>query len=125
MKNLFIGIVAFEHFIFMFVEMFLWTTSIGHKMFNLEPGFAEMTKSLAANQGLYNGFLCAGLVWSLFEANQFLAKKIATFFLFCVIVAGFYGALSVSIKILFIQALPAFVALLLTLSSKQKSNRLA
>lgn len=118
MKKLLIAIVAIQHLAFLIIEMFLWTNPIGMKIFKLSSEFAIMTKDLAANQGLYNGFLFAGLVWALFERNQFFAKKISIFFLGCVIVAGVYGAYSVSLRILYIQALPAFLALILTLKSR-------
>lgn len=100
-------IVALLHMFFLVVEMFLWTKPYGLKAFGLTKEKAEQTKVMALNQGLYNGFLAAGLFWSL--SNR---KDVAIFFLSCVIVAGVVGALSASRKILFIQALPAFLALM-------------
>ena len=105
--NLLIGLVAALHAYFLVLEMFLWTEPAGRGAFGLTREFAEETKSLAANQGLYNGFLAAGLVWGLLDDN--LAFKV--FFLGCVIVAGVYGAATVSRKILVVQAVPAVLAL--------------
>ena len=110
-KNLLILIVALLHVYFLVLEMFFWTKPLGLKAFNQTPENAKITKTLAANQGLYNGFLSAGLIWSLFESNSEFAKFIKIFFLDCVIVAGAYGAYSVHRKIFFIQALPALIAL--------------
>jgi putative membrane protein len=93
--------------------MFLWDTPTGHKTFGLEPAFATESKALAANQGLYNGFLVAGLVWGLIDDRT----DVKLFFLACVIVAGAYGAVTVSRRILVVQALPALVAFLLVLIS--------
>jgi putative membrane protein len=109
--NVLIGIVALLHVYFLVIEMFLWTTPYGRRVFRLTPEFANASKALAANQGLYNGFLAAGLVWGLAEGGEGFHVKI--FFLTCVIVAGLYGAWTVSRKILYVQALPAIAALLL------------
>ena len=108
-------LVAFLHAYFMLLEMVLWTRPAGRKAFGLTPEFAESTKSLAANQGLYNGFLVAGLVWAAIEIamRSPIALPIACFFLVCVIVAGVFGAITVSRKILFVQAAPALLALAL------------
>jgi putative membrane protein len=109
-----IGLVAALHTWFMVLEMFLWTRPAGRKAFGLEAEFAATTRTLAANQGLYNGFLAAGLAWGAFLiANGRDSWGVATFFLVCVIVAGVYGAITVSRKILMVQALPAIVGLLL------------
>lgn len=105
--NIVVGLVAVLHAYFLVLEMFLWTKPAGRGAFGLTKEFAEETKSLAANQGLYNGFLVAGLVWGLVDDN--LAFRV--FFLGCVIVAGVYGAATVSRKILFIQAVPAVLGL--------------
>jgi putative membrane protein len=105
--NILVGLVAALHAYFLVLEMFLWTEPAGRKAFNLTPEFAETTKSLAANQGLYNGFLVAGLVWGLIDDSD--AFKI--FFLGCVVVAGVYGAATVNQRILVVQAVPAAVAL--------------
>ena len=102
-----IALVALLHLYFLVLEMFLWTRPLGRKVFRMSPEKAETTKVLAANQGLYNGFLVAGLVWSI------LAQRVdvATFFLACVTVAGAYGAVTVNKRIFYVQALPAIVAL--------------
>ena len=106
-------IVALEHFYFLILEMFLWTTKKGIKTFGLESvEFAHKTKVLAANQGLYNGFLASGIIYSLFKEDA----SIKIFFLVCVILAGIYGAYSIKkIKLFYIQSLPAIVAFLLLL----------
>lgn len=112
MKFLATGLVAFvamQHLGFLILEMFLWTHPIGLETFGLTPEFARESTALAANQGLYNGFLSAGLLWSLKTGNDAFGKKI--FFLGCVIVAGIFGAATASRSILFIQALPAAAAL--------------
>ena len=105
---LLIGLVAALHIGFLVLEMFLWTQPAGRRVFRLEPAFAEETRVLAANQGLYNGFLAAGLIWGLF-ADQ---TDIRVFFLLCVVVAGVYGAATVNLRILVVQALPAVLALI-------------
>ena len=102
-----IGLVAALHLYFLVLEMFLWTTPTGRRVFGLAADFAEESKVLAANQGLYNGFLVAGLVWGLVADNT--DAKI--FFLVCVVVAGVYGAATVNKRILVVQALPAALAL--------------
>jgi putative membrane protein len=113
--NLLIALVALLHVYFLVLEMFLWDKPFGLKTFRLTPEFAAASKALAANQGLYNGFLAAGLAWGLCLGAPGYAVKI--FFLACVIVAGIFGALTVSRKILYIQAVPAIVAFgLLTLA---------
>src|SRR5439155_16484276 len=93
--------------------MFLWTTPFGRRTFRMTPEFAEASRTLAANQGLYNGFLAAGLFWGLGAFGIAAGRPILTFFLGCVIVAGLYGAASVSKRILVVQALPALLALAL------------
>ena len=95
--------------------MFMWTKPLGLKAFGLKPEFAEQSRVLAANQGLYNGFLAAGLIWALFHPVPEVAQQLRLFFLGCVVVAGVYGAATASKKILYIQAMPAAIALLLTL----------
>ncbi|MDK2772879.1 MAG: DUF1304 domain-containing protein [Flavobacterium sp.] len=110
-----IVIIAFLHLYFLILEMFLWTTR-GPKVFrNFPKDLFEPTKTLAANQGLYNGFLAAGLFWSLLISDEMWQKNIALFFLSCVAIAGFYGALTASKKIFYIQALPAILAIVLFL----------
>ncbi len=109
-----VGIVAILHIDFLVLEMFFWDKPIGRKIFGLKADFATQSKTLAANQGLYNGFLAAGLIWSLYPIGAPDASvAIATFFLVCVIVAGVYGAATVSKMILFVQAAPAALALAL------------
>ncbi|MEZ4793552.1 MAG: DUF1304 domain-containing protein [Gelidibacter sp.] len=107
-----IVIVAIEHIYFLILEMFLWTTPKGIKTFGLKTKeFAEETKTLAANQGLYNGFLSAGLIYSLITEDTSITK----FFLICIIIAGIYGAYSTKkIKLFYIQSVPAIIALILT-----------
>jgi putative membrane protein len=110
--NVMVGLVALLHVYFLVLEMFLWTTPRGMRVFGTTPEFAAASKSLAANQGLYNGFLAAGLIWGIFAGNP-----VKIFFLACVIVAGAYGAATVNLKILWVQALPAAIALALVLIS--------
>ncbi|UTA55455.1 DUF1304 domain-containing protein [Lysobacter soli] len=104
---LLIALVALLHAYFLVLEMFLWTRPLGMKVFRLSREKAESTKALAANQGLYNGFLTAGLVWSIIGER----RDVATFFLACVVIAGVYGAATVNKRIFFVQAVPALVAL--------------
>ena len=101
-----VALVALLHVWILVLEMFLWTTPTGRRAFGLTPEFAEASRVLAANQGLYNGFLAAGLFWGLFDHLPMLVN----FMLGCVIVAGCYGAYSVNKRIFFIQALPAILA---------------
>ena len=108
------GIVALLHVYFLVLEMFLWTTPFGAKTFKRTVQQQIDTKVLAANQGLYNGFLAAGLGWALGAGEPF-GHSLQLFFLGCVVIAGAYGAATASRTILFIQALPAAVALALTL----------
>lgn len=108
-----IGIVALLHGYFLYFEMFAWTTK-GRKVFrNFPSELFEPTKPMAANQGLYNGFLAAGLIWTYFIEDPIWKWNVALFFLGCVAVAGTYGAFTVSKKIFFIQALPALLAIAL------------
>jgi putative membrane protein len=106
-----VALVALLHVWFLVMEMFLWNRPFGHKRFRMSPEKAEMTASLAANQGLYNGFLAAGLVWGLLQRDPEQARAIQTFFLACVGVAGLYGGITTLRPILYIQALPAALAL--------------
>lgn len=113
-SQILIGFVAFLHFYFLILEMFFWTKPRGMKAFGFSKEDAERTKVLAANQGLYNGFLSAGLIWSLIDSNY--GTKIAIFFLICVAIAGIYGSYSTKkMKIFYIQAIPAIIALVLIL----------
>lgn len=108
-----IGLIAIIHFYFLWFEMFAWTTA-GKKIFHKFPNeFFKQTKSLAANQGLYNGFLAAGLLWSIGIDEAYWQKEIALFFLVCVAIAGAYGAILVDKKIFFVQALPAIFTIVL------------
>jgi putative membrane protein len=109
-----VALVAALHLYFLVLEMFLWTKPAGLAAFGQTPEFAEASKTLAANQGLYNGFLVAGLVWGLVADRS----DVEIFFLLCVIVAGVYGALTVSRKILVVQAVPALLALVAVLVAR-------
>jgi len=110
-----ISIVILLHVLFLVLEMFMWNTPFGRKTFGLKEDFAKQSTTLAANQGLYNGFLAAGLLWGLVSTGGYDAL---VFFLSCIIIAGIYGALTANRSILFIQALPAMIALaLLTLNN--------
>lgn len=113
--HILIALVALLHGYFLVLEMFLWDKPYGLKIFRLEQEFATASKALAANQGLYNGFLAAGLAWGLYLGTAGFSIEI--FFLSCVIIAGVFGAATVGKKILFIQALPAAIALGLLLAS--------
>jgi putative membrane protein len=109
--NLAVVLVALLHGYFLILEMFLWTKPYGRRVFGLTPERAEATKSLAANQGLYNGFLAAGLVWGLWAGAD--GHTVKMFFLGCVILAGIVGAITANRKILWVQAVPGAVALAL------------
>jgi putative membrane protein len=109
--TLFIGL---EHFFFLYLEMFLWTTPTGRKTFGTTPEFATASKTLAANQGLYNGFLAAGLLWSVIHPDPAIGRQVQLFFLICVVIAGVYGGVTVKRSILFVQAVPALIALIAT-----------
>ncbi|KAL8375803.1 hypothetical protein RB595_007088 [Gaeumannomyces hyphopodioides] len=105
-----VGLMAGLHGYIMVLEMFLWTTPRGRKAFKLTQEFAEKTKVLAANQGLYNGFLMAGLVWGLAHPVPDVARQIKLFFLGCITVAGVYGGLTSNKKIIFIQGIPGAIS---------------
>ena len=111
--NILVALVAVLHIYFLIHEMFLWTKPRGLKTFGNSLEKARDSAVLAANQGLYNGFLAIGLIWGLIHPNPVFAFQIKVFFLLCVIVAGAYGAATVSMRILYVQAIPAAVALLL------------
>jgi len=115
-SKILIAMVAVEHLLFLWLEMFAWETT-GKKVFKgaMREELFKPTKGLAANQGLYNGFLSAGLIWSFFISNPAWQKNIAVFFLSCVITAGVFGAVVSSKKIFFVQALPAIIALIFVL----------
>ncbi|MCB0686280.1 MAG: DUF1304 domain-containing protein [Saprospiraceae bacterium] len=107
-----IVLIALLHLYFLWLEMFAWETR-GRKVFKtLSPELFTPTRVLAANQGLYNGFLAAGLIWSVMIKNPEWSVKVATFFLGCILVAGLYGAISADKKIFFVQGLPAIITLL-------------
>ena len=109
--NIFIGLIAFVHIYILVLEMFLWDKPIGLRAFGQTQAAATASKVLAANQGLYNGFLAAGLFWGLSLGAAGTSVKV--FFLCCVLIAGLYGAVTASRKILFVQAIPAAIALIL------------
>ena len=104
-------VVALLHLYFLVLEMFLWTKPLGRKVFRTTPEFAEQSATLAANQGLYNGFLAAGLLWGVLHGDPFFGRQIQMFFLACVVAAGILGALTVSKRILYVQAMPALIGL--------------
>jgi len=108
--NVLVGIVTLLHLGFLYLEMFLWDKSIGRRIFRTTEEFAKQSRNFAANQGLYNGFLAAGLTWGFFAGDA-----VKTFFLVCVIVAGIFGAFTVGRRILYIQAAPAILALMVLL----------
>ena len=112
--SILIALVALLHAYFMYLEMVAWDSPAGRKAFGTTPDFSAASKTLAMNQGLYNGFLVAGLLWGLWLGPEGFAIKV--FFLGCVIIAGVFGALTVSRKILFVQALPAVLALVALLA---------
>jgi len=108
-----IGIIALLHLYILWFEMFAWTTK-GPQIFrNFDRSLFEPTKAMAANQGLYNGFLAAGLIWSLLISDPIWSKYVATFFLGCVLIAGLYGAATASKRILYVQSIPATLGLIL------------
>lgn len=112
-----IAFVAFLHLGFFVLESFLWTKPAGRRIFGLTPELAASTRSLAANQGLYNAFLAAGLIWGLFPGECSFGIKV--FFLTCVVIAGVVGGLTAKRSILVVQALPGVIALLLVLFSQR------
>jgi putative membrane protein len=113
--NVLIAFIALLHLYFLYFEMFAWQT-IGKRVFNgFDESFFAQTKGLAANQGLYNGFLAAGLIWTFFIEDVAWRYNISLFFLCCVLVAGLYGAYSADKKIFFVQGLPALITILLLL----------
>lgn len=109
-----VTVVALIHIYILVLEMFLWNTKTGRKAFNLSADFARETRVLAANQGLYNGFLAAGLLWGLWLGENGI--QVTVFFLTCVLIAGVFGAMTASRKILYVQAIPALAALIALLS---------
>lgn len=111
--NILIGIIALMHLYFLWLEMFVWTTKAKKVFRNFPKELFEPTKAMAANQGLYNGFLAAGLLWTFYIEDPIWKINVALFFLGCVSLAGIYGAFTVSKKIFFVQGLPALITLIL------------
>ncbi len=120
LSKILVAIVALTHIWFLILEMFLWQHPIGLKTFGFSSELASQTAVLAANQGLYNGFLAAGLIFGLFHSNRETGRTLLLFFLSCVVVAGIYGAATATLSILFVQALPAILALLAVWFSTKK-----
>lgn len=115
-----VALVAIEHVYILVLEMFLWTKPAGLRAFGLTPEFAEQTAVLAANQGLYNGFLAAGLIWALIRRDEGFPLRV--FFLSCVVIAGVFGGITAKPSILLVQAAPAFVALVLTVLAHRQTE---
>ncbi len=111
LATMLVVLVAAINVYILVLEMFLWRTPLGMRSFGTDPAFAERSATLAANQGLYNGFLAAGLIWGVLAGDAAVGTPVKLFFLGCVIVAGLYGAATVSRRILVVQALPAVIAL--------------
>jgi putative membrane protein len=116
---LLVAFVALSHVGFLILEMFYWNEPVGREIFDTTPEFTASTAVLAANQGLYNGFLAAGLLWGLFSGR----RDLKIFFLCCIIVAGVYGGLTAKMSILYIQGVPALAALLAVLSTRPPRTR--
>lgn len=113
-----IVVVALLHIGFMGLEMFLWTTPEGQRIFGMTPEVSAVTAVLAANQGLYNGFIAAGLLWSAFSGR----RDLKIFFLVCVVMAGIFGAMTAKLSILFLQALPGAIALASVLATRDRDE---
>jgi len=113
LTNILIALIALQHLWFFALEAIFWRRPLGLKTFRMSPEKAEITASMAKNQGLYNTFLAAGLIWSLITADPGLAFSLKNFFLICILIAGIYGAMTAMRSILWIQGLPAAVALVL------------
>ena len=112
-----VGLVALEHWYILYLEMFAWTTPRVRRTFGTTPEFAEASKALAANQGLYNGFLAAGLVWGLVHPDRAVGVQIQLFFVICVCVAAIYGGITAKRSILYVQGGPALLALILLIAA--------
>jgi putative membrane protein len=119
--RLLVAFVALQHLAFLVLEMFLWTEPVGMRVFGTTESFARESAALAANQGLYNGFLVAGLIWGLSRGDD--GRHLLIFFLLCVIVAGAFGAWTVKPTIFLVQGVPGFVALILVLLSGDRERR--
>jgi putative membrane protein len=111
-----VGLVALEHVYILCLEMFLWTTPRARRVFGTTSEFAQESRVLAANQGLYNGFLVAGLLWGMLHPDPRIGAQVQIFFLLCVLIAGIYGGLTAKRSILFVQGGPALLALLALLA---------
>lgn len=112
LATIMVGFIALLHLYILWLEMFAWTTR-GPKVFKtIAADQFEKTKVMAANQGLYNGFLAAGLIWALLIPNEIWSRYVALFFLSCILIAGLYGAFTVSKRILFVQAVPALLGII-------------
>ncbi|EKD42606.1 MAG: hypothetical protein ACD_73C00085G0002 [uncultured bacterium] len=116
LTSLIISFIALQHYLFLILEMFVWATPLGLKIFKHDQKTADASAILAKNQGLYNGFLASGLVWSLLLKNAPQAQALQIFFLTCILIAGIYGGVTAAKNILLIQALPACIALILLLT---------
>jgi len=116
---LLVAFVALSHVTFLILEMFYWNDPVGREIFGTSPEFSATSAALAANQGLYNGFLAAGLLWGLFTGR----RDVKVFFLCCVIVAGIYGGLTTKMSILYVQGVPALAALVAVLSTRPPRTR--
>ena len=116
-SKILVAVVALEHLYILYLEMFLWTTPTGLKSFGTTKEVAESSKVLAANQGLYNGFLTAGLIWGIVHPDAAIGHQVQIFFLCCVIIAAIYGGMTVLRRILLVQGLPALIALVAVLLS--------
>jgi len=117
--NVLTGLVALSHIGFLVLEMFFWDHPIGRRIFGMTPEVSASSATLAANQGLYNGFLAAGLLWALWTDR----RELKIFFLGCVVVAGIFGGLTAKTSILFTQALPAVIALGLVLVASRRGGQ--
>ena len=117
--TIFVVLVALEHLWILVLEMFLWQHPMGLRAFNLTPEYASVTATLAKNQGLYNGFLAAGLIWSFFLKDIASQTNVRYFFLTCVVIAGIYGAVTTLPKIFFVQSLPAIIGIIFVRLSKR------
>ncbi len=118
LANVLVGLVALSHVGFLVLEMFFWDHPVGRRIFSMTPEVAASSARLAANQGLYNGFLAAGLVWALWSGR----RELKMFFLGCVIVAGIFGGFTAKTSILLTQALPAALALVAVLAGSHRSS---
>ena len=117
LANLLVGLVALSHAGFLVLEMFFWNHPVGQKIFNMTPEVSAFSAALAANQGLYNGFLAAGLVWALWSKR----RDLKVFFLGCIIIAGLFGGITAKASIIFTQALPALIALITVLVADKRT----